>query len=445
MGGMKRTLSPTAVLPLGFLWVILVGGLLLMLPVATADGAAATPLTALFTATSATCVTGLSTVVTATYWSWFGKGVILLLIQIGGLGFMSLTLLFSLVLRRKVSPRERLIFAQSMNLPGVGEYARFLRRMFAAVFACELGGALLLAIRLVPLYGWGKGIWYAVFHAVSAFCNAGFDLFGDSLIGFAGDGYVLGVISLLIVAGGLGFGVWDELMRRIFRRERLSLYARMVLVTTGVLLAGGTLLYLAAEWNHAPTLGTLSAGEKVLNAFFQSVTMRTAGFASVPHGGMRAVSLLISMLLMFVGGSSGSTAGGIKTGTFAVLLVAAVQILKGSREVRLGRRWIPHATVSRAFALAGFAGVTVFGSVLLLSFTEPFGMGALAYEVVSAFGTVGVSTGITAQFSAFGQCWLMLLMFLGRLGLASVTYAVLLSFGREKTVLTYPRAEIQIG
>lgn len=442
---MKRRLSPTVVILLGFLAVILLGGTLLILPVSSADGSMTSPIDAFFVATSASCVTGLTTVTIASHWSLFGKTVIILLIQIGGLGFMSLAMLFSVLLRRKVSPRERAIFAESMNLPGAGGVFPFLRKMFTTVLAVELGGALLLAVRFVPQYGWVTGLGYSFFHAISAFCNAGFDLFGDSLVGYNGDGYVLGIISLLIIFGGLGFAVWDELAAWLVRREKLSLYARMVLAVTGGLLLFGMLVYLAAEWQNPQTIGNMSLDDKLWNCFFQSVTMRTAGFFSYDHGGMTSVSLYVSLLLMFIGGSSGSTAGGVKTVTFAVLLIAAVQILRGKREIRFRNRRIPENAVFRAFALVFFGAVTVFVSILLLSFTEPFSLGDIAYEAVSAFGTVGISVGITAGFSVFGKLWLMLLMFLGRLGIASVTYALLLSVGREKSVVSYPRADLMIG
>lgn len=442
---MFKKLSPTTVIILGFLAVILIGGGLLCMPFSSADGTAASPLDAFFVATSAACVTGLSTVTTAVHWSAFGKCVILLLIQVGGLGFMSLALLFSMLLGRKVSPRARTIFAESMNLPGTGGAFAFLKKMFVTVLAAELGGALLLAVRFVPQYGWTKGLVYSVFHSVSAFCNAGFDLFGDSLIGYQNDPYVLGVVGALIVFGGLGFAVWNELARWLVRRERLSLYARMVLGVSGGLLLFGTVIYLAAEWNNPQTIGAMSVSDKLANGVFQSVTMRTAGFASYAHGGMTSVSLLVSLLLMFIGGSSGSTAGGVKTVTFAVLLIAAVQILRGDREIRFGGRSLSKNAVFRAFALVCFGAATVFVSIVLLSFTESFSMRELAYEVVSAFGTVGNSTGITGQLSAFGKLWLMLLMFLGRLGIASVTYALLLSVGQKKSVVTYPKADLMIG
>ncbi len=440
-----RKVPPAAILLLGFLAIILLGGCLLMLPIAARSGAATSPPDAFFTATSATCVTGLSVVNTAAHWSVFGKCVILLLVQTGGLGFMSFAMLFSLLLRRRVSPRERLIFIQSVSLSNASGLSRFLKRMFGTVFAAELGGALLLAFRLLPQYGLPKALGYGLFHAVSAFCNAGFDLFGNSLNGFSGDGFFLGVISLLILFGGLGFTVWDELVHLVLRRERLSLYARMVLVTSAALLLCGAAVYLAAEWHNPLTIGEMSVAGKLQNSFFQSVTMRTAGFTSFDHGGLRSVSLLFSMFLMFIGGSSGSTAGGIKTVTFAILLIAAVQIFRGNREIRFCRRRIPQTTVSRAFALVFFGGVAVFCSILLLCLTEGFPLGELAYEVVSAFGTVGVSTGITAEFSLFGKLWLMLLMFLGRLGIGSVTYTVLLGLRWDKSLITYPKAELLIG
>lgn len=442
---MLRRLSPTAVIILGFLAVILIGGILLCLPFSSAGGTFTSPIDAFFVATSAACVTGLSTVSTALHWSVFGKCVILLLVQIGGLGFMSLAMLFSQLLKRKVSPRERAIFAESMNLPNAGNAVDFLKKMFITVLAAETGGAVLLALRFVPQFGWGTGIAYSVFHSVSAFCNAGFDLFGDSLIGYQNDGYVLGVIGSLIVFGGLGFAVWDELAKWLVRRERLSLYARMVLGVSGGLLLFGASVYLAAEWNNPQTVGNMSVADKLANGIFQSVTMRTAGFASFDHGGMTPVSLLVSLLLMFIGGSSGSTAGGVKTVTFAVLLIAAVQILRGNREIRFRGRRLSENAVFRAFALVCFGAAAVFVSILVLSFAEDFPMGDLAYEVVSAFGTVGNSTGITGQFGTFGKLWLMLLMFLGRLGIASVTYTLLLSVGRKKNVVTYPKADLMIG
>ncbi len=442
---MLRKLSPTSVIIFGFLAIILVGGALLCMPFASASGTFTSPIDAFFVATSAACVTGLSTVTTALHWSAFGKCVILVLIQVGGLGFMSLTMLFSQLLKRKVSPRERAIFAESMNLPDAGGVFVFLKKMFVTVLAAELGGAVLLAVRFVPRYGWGTGITYGVFHSVSAFCNAGFDLFGDSLIGYQNDTYVLLVIGALIVFGGLGFVVWDELAKWLVKRERLSLYARMVLGVSGGLLLFGAAIYLTAEWNNPQTIGNMSVADKLANGMFQSVTMRTAGFASYDHGGMTSVSVLVSLLLMFIGGSSGSTAGGIKTVTFAVLLIAAVQVLRGNREIRFRGRRLSGYAVSRAFALVCFGAAAVFVSVLVLSFTEAFSMSELVYEVVSAFGTVGNSMGITGQFSVFGKLWLMLLMFLGRLGIASVTYALLLSVGRKKDVVTYPKADLMIG
>ncbi len=441
----RLRLSPTAVLLLGFLAIIVLGGLLLMLPLSSQSRTFTSPLTAFFTATSATCVTGLSVVNTACHWSLFGKVVILLLIQIGGLGFMSLAMLFSLLLRRRVSPRERLIFMQSMNLPAADGLRRFLRRMFVTVLAAEAGGALVLTALFCRQFGFAKALGYGIFHAVSAFCNAGFDLFGDSLNGFASDGAVLGTVAVLIVFGGLGFAVWDELAQAIRHKAKLSLYARMVLVTSACLVVLGTLGYLATEWDNPATVGEMSPFDKLQNCLFQSVSMRTAGFSSFDHGGMRPLSLLCSMFLMFIGGSSGSTAGGVKTVTFALLLIAALQIFKGRNEVRFRRRRIPQDAVSRAFALVFFGGVCVFVSILLLSFTERIPLGSLAYEVFSAFGTVGVSTGVTASFSAFGQLWLMLLMFAGRLGVASVAYTVLLSLETQDGVIRYPKADLLIG
>ncbi len=444
-------MSPTNVIIFGFLAIILVGTLLLTMPFSSSAGTFTPPVDALFTATSATCVTGLITVDTGAYWSWFGKGVILLLIQIGGLGFMSLAMVFSTLLKRRVSPREQMLFTQSMNLDPYSNLASFAYRVTLFAFSAEGLGAVLLSFRFVPEFGFLKGICFSVFHSVSAFCNAGFDILGghfgefSSMSHYADDVYVTAVLSFLILSGGLGFIVWDDIRHFIANRKRIPLYTRLVLVSSFVLVFGGALLIAIMEWDNPATLGTGNAFTKITRSVFQSVTLRTAGFSAIDQASLSGGTRLISMILMFIGGNSGSTAGGIKIGTVIIVFASTLSIIRGDRDAILRKRRVEDDTVRRAFALFSIGLLTVFISGFALSAVSDVSLSDAYFEVFSAFGTVGISVGITPYLTLVGKLLVICLMFFGRIGITSVMYAVMMRANREKAPISYPKINLPIG
>ena len=353
----RRGLTTAQILILGFLCVILIGASLLHLPVASRSGTSVPFVDCVFTAVSATCVTGLVVTDTALTWSGFGQAVILLMIQIGGLGFMTLAVMLSNLMRRRVSARERVILANSYNLISFEGLLPFVRRIFGGTLLIELCGAIALAFRFIPLYGWGKGIWHSIFHSVSAFCNAGFDLMGGesgaftNLTSFAPDTLVNITVMLLIMIGGIGFVVWDDILYYVKERRRFSVYTKLVLTVSAILWIGGALIVAIPEWNNPATLGMMNPGEKVMASLFQSVTFRTAGFNTISLGDMHTLPKLASVLIMFVGGASGSTAGGVKVGTVGILVYAAVVHACGRKHITVFRRTVPSEDVIRAFTV----------------------------------------------------------------------------------------------
>lgn len=451
---LRRLTSPQIII-LSFFSIIVVGAFLLMLPISLASNQFNNPYTAFFTATSATCVTGLTLVDTELYYSAFGQAVILLLIQIGGLGFMSLAMLFNLLLKRRVSPKERVIFVQSMNLFSSEKMFPFIKSMLTFTFSFEGAGALLLSLRFVPKFGVGEGIAKSVFHSVSAFCNAGFDILGKSnprpfmnFETYADDLYVNMVIGLLIVCGGLGFVVWYDIYHALKDRKKLFLYSKMVLAISGILIVSGTAIFLASEWDNPSTMGNYSLGGKILRSLFLSITCRTAGFATINIEGLTDISKVTSMLLMFIGGSSGSTAGGIKTVTAGIVLIAVFQIVKGNKEFNFRKRRIESGVVSRAFALFSISALTLLVCSFLLNFTERTNGNRfldLAFEAFSAFGTVGLSASVTPELSHLGMIIIMALMFFGRVGITTIAFTVMMSLSAEKQSVSYPKANIIIG
>ena len=435
----------------GFLAIILVGTLLLIMPFSSSEGGFTDPVTALFTATSATCVTGLITVDTGVYWSAFGKGVVLLMIQVGGLGVMSLAMVFSTLLKRRVSPREQVLFIQSMNLDPYSNLSEFAHRVTAFAFTAEGLGAVLLSFRFVPQFGFLRGILYSVFHSISAFCNAGFDILGEhygefaSVSVYADDVYINLVLMFLILAGGIGFIVWDDLRDYIVNRSRISLYSKTILIISAVLVFGGALVIAVSEWNNAALLGSGSAGSKIIRSLFQSVTLRTAGFAAIDQSALSEGSKLFCMILMFIGGNSGSTAGGIKVGTIAVVLAATVSIIRGERDIVFRKRRLDNDAVRRAFSLFVIGLIVVAVCGFALASIESLPLSDAFFEVFSAFGTVGITVGITPSLSVVGKIMIICLMFFGRIGITSVMYAVMVRTNREKPPISYPRMGMPIG
>lgn len=443
-----KSLNPTRMIALGFGIMILLGALLLHLPAAARSGRPTPWRVSLFTAASAACVTGLVQVDTCLHWSPFGQGVILALLQLGGLGFVSLMTLVSLALRRRIGLSQRLVMASALNLSKTSGVVRVVRHALLGTFLLEGAGALILATRFVPRFGWRRGAWFSLFHSVSAFCNGGFDLMGEytgpfsSLTGFQSDPVVLLTVMLLIVSGGIGFFVWEDLLERRRWRE-LSLYTKLALtITAGLILFGG-LFFLWVEWDNPATLGPMPVWEKVLNALFQSITLRTAGYATLDQGALRDSAAVLSVLFMMVGGSSGSTAGGMKTVTAGVLLAALWESLRGKEQVVLRGRRIPARRVLDAMTLTLAMALLFVAGAMALSLLDGLPFLPAAYEAASALGTVGLSIGATPGLSPAASALIVAYMYLGRVGILSVSVAFLMRGPEDK--LHYPTADFMIG
>ncbi len=438
-----------SVLALGFLAMILLGTVLLALPAASRNGKGISLSDSLFTATSAVCVTGLVAVDTGTTFSLFGQVVLLVLIQVGGLGFMVFATMIMVALGRKISIRGRMLIRESMNGASLSDLGRLTWIYLLLSLAIEVVGMILLSIRLVPLWGWKHGIWMALFHAVSAFCNAGFDLFGNyaSLTAFSGDPLVLLTVAVLIILGGLGFAVILETLRSRQGFRNLSLHTRIVLLTTLGLILTGTVFYWLAERTNAETLAGFGEGEKLLNAFFQSVTMRTAGFNSFDLSRFRDGSKLFSSVLMMIGASPASTGGGIKTTTFAALILLMLSVVRGENEVNVARRRLSGDITRRALAVSMLFLTTLVTGTLVISFIENrrFPLADILFEASSAMGTVGVSAIGTPALRPASRAILIPMMFLGRVGPLTLAFAVAKRQGKIKTLSKYPEERIMIG
>ncbi len=417
-----KRLTALRILVVGFLLNIMIGMVLLMLPVSNRSGEILAPLDALFTATSAGCVTGLAVVDTFNNFTFFGQLVILILIQIGGLGFIAVTTLLMLALRSRIGLMDRLLIMESFSTLKVGGVVRLMRRVIRYTFIIELIGAAVLSIVFIPQFGIVQGIWFSIFHSVSAFCNAGFDLMGGgSLSGYVDDPIVNITVMLLIIVGGLGFIVWEDILDNRFRFKKFCLQSKVVLSATVFLVFGGALLFFVLERNFA--FRELSTAEAILAAFFQSVTTRTAGFNTVDLNSFSSSGSVLSMFLMFIGAAPGSTGGGIKITTVVVIFFALVSFMKNREGVNLFDRRVPSATVTRAFNAASvYLGIIFISSMIIAR--QDISLELVVYEVVSAIGTVGLSRGATADYNALSKVVTILLMFAGRVGSMSVAIAV---------------------
>ena len=435
---------PAQVLVTAFLTADLIGTLLLMLPVSRAGEGSAPFVTALFTATSAVCVTGLTVVDTATYWSHTGQAVILGLIQVGGFGIMTLASLVALFLSRRMGLRTRLTAAAETRSLGPGDVRRVLRGVFIITVVVEVAVAALLTARFRATYddAWPTALWHGVFHAVSSFNNAGFALFSDNLMGFLTDGFILMPISVAIVIGGLGFPVLMELARN--RRPRTwSLHTRLTLAMTAVLLLGGAAFITLTEWTNEGTVGTLAPVERLLGGWFHAVQPRTAGFNAWDYGAVTDETLLATIMLMFVGGGSAGTAGGLKVTTFIVLFFVIVAEVRGDDDVIAFDRRIDDRVVRQATTVALLGVAAVMGGTMLLTELTDLPFRDVLFETTSAFATVGLSTGITPQVSGPGQLVLVVLMFLGRLG--PITLVSALALRERNRRYRYPEGAPLIG
>lgn len=440
--------TPPQILVLGFALIILIGATLLTLPVSSSNGTATPFIDALFTATSATCVTGLVVVDTGIHWSVFGQVVIITLIQVGGLGFMTMATLIALVFRKRISLKERLILQEAMNQTSMEGIVRLIRKVLLYALTIEATGALLLAIRWSFDMPFGKALLFGLFHGISMFNNAGFDLFGpmtgpfSGLTSYVNDPMVNIVVMGLIILGGIGFIVIADVLEYP-ARKKLTLHTKVVLTATASLIAVGALVIFVFEYSNPATLKGLGPGGKVLAAFFQSVTPRTAGANTLDIGAMRQASQFFMVMLMFIGASPGSTGGGIKTTTFTILIGAMIAMIRGKEDIVFFRNRLAKDRIYKAITLTLFALFLVILVSMVLSTTEDVQFLKILYEVTSAFGTVGLTMGLTPHLTLIGKILIAFMMFLGRLGPLTMAYA--LTPKPEKELYRYPEGKITIG
>ena len=443
----KMKLEPTQVLVIGFATVILIGAILLNLPIASQNGLSLGFLDSVFTATSAVCVTGLVVVDTGTHFTVFGKTIIAILIQVGGLGFMSMATLLFVLLGKKISLKERLIMQEALNQNSLAGLVRFTLYILLGTIIIESFGALFLSFRFIPEYGFITGVGYSIFHSISAFCNAGFDLIGNgrSLTPYVGDVVINFTIMSLIVLGGLGFSVVVDIVNNK-GLKKLSLHSKMVLLITALLIGIGFILFSLLEWNNPETLGGLSLGGKLLGGLFQSITPRTAGFNTINTGGLTNGSLLLTIVFMFIGGSPASTAGGIKTATFGVIIFLVISVIRGREDTELFGRRISRSIVQRAITIGVVGMLLVIVFTMVLTITEVnFSFVEILFETVSAFGTVGLSMGITSELSGLGRVVIIFLMFAGRVGPLTITFALARQQRQNKGTIKYPEDKVLVG
>ena len=443
----SERVSPARVIIFGFLALILLGTALLMLPVSTRERVGASFFDALFTATSATCVTGLVVHDTATYWSGFGQAVILFLIQVGGMGVVTMAVAIFIFSGKRIGLKQRWVMQESISAPQVGGIVRQTRVILKTAFAIEGVGALILAVHFCPEFGPGRGLWYAVFHSISAFCNAGFDLMGtqapfSSLTGYTGDVAVNATVMLLIVVGGLGFLTWQDVSAHRFRFKEYRLQSKLILVTTAGLLLFGFLFFLLYEF-RLPQWDNLPPSEKFLAAMFQSVTPRTAGFNTVDLARMSEPSKLLTILLMLTGGSPGSTAGGFKTTTFAVLMLSAIAVFRKRPSAQCFGRRVQDGVLQSACAIfLLYLLLFLAGGIVICCIDQIPLMDAL-FEAASAIGTVGLSLGGTARFSLPCRMILVFLMYFGRVGGLTMIYAF--TAGSRAISSQFPQEQVTVG
>ncbi|THE13869.1 Trk family potassium uptake protein [Enterococcus hirae] len=444
---LKRQLLPVQLIAVGFFLLILLGGSLLSLPYFSNSGEPTDFLDAFFTATSAVCVTGLTTLNTAAHWNEAGQFLIMVMIEIGGLGFMVIPIIFFALAKKKVSFSMRIVLKEALNLEKVSGVMNLMLYILKFAVLIQILGAFALSFTFVPTYGWSKGIWYSIFHAVSSFCNAGFDLLGDSLINDQQNVYLIMVVSALIVAGGLGFIVWRDLLS--FRQiKKITLHSKIALTVTAVLLVGGFIIFLFTEKN-ATHLVDGTWPQRLANTFFMSVTPRTAGYTSVDYLHMSHAGLIMTMFLMYIGGTSGSTAGGLKTTTLGILFIQMHATFKGKTRAEAFGRTIRPAAVLRALTLFFITLTLCVTAIMILSITETIpetsGIEYIAFEVFSAFGTVGLTMGLTPDLTSIGKLVIIALMYIGRVGVMTVVFSLLVKSNKAEAKYKYPEESVLIG
>lgn len=445
----SRSFSPAQVIVLIFALIVLIGACLLDLPAASRSGASCGFLTALFTACSATCVTGLSLVDTFTQWSGFGQAVLLILIQVGGLGFMSIFSLFLMMVHAKLGLKKRMILQQAFGLTDIEGVVQLLRRVILVTAVMEFSGAVILCLRFLNDFTLYQAVWMGIFHSVSAFCNAGFDILGRispgcSLSPYASDPVVCITVMVLIVVGGIGFFVWQDLWLNRRHLKELSVYSRLALTITAVLLIGGALVFGAAEWENPETLGQFGPGGRLLGAVFQSVTTRTAGFATFSQGSMTQAGKALSCIWMLIGGCSGSTAGGMKTVTVGVMLLSTLSVARGKTRLTVFRRTISPAQISMAVSIVTLmVSLSLAGAVVITGINGiPF-VDAL-FETTSALGTVGLTADVTPGLNVASQLMIIVFMFFGRVGITTISMGFLMGDRAEERI-QFAETKLMIG
>lgn len=445
-------LSTTKTILLSFFLAVLTGSILLSLPVSSADGKAIPYIDALFTATTSICVTGLVTVPTVSAWSIFGQAVILVLIQIGGLGVITIVSGLMIGLQRKIGIGDRMLIQDAFNLNTLSGLVKFIEKVLLGTFVVESIGALLYMTVFVPEYG-ARGIWISVFNSVSAFCNAGMDVISeDSLCGYALNPMVNIVTSILIILGGIGYIVWWDVIRVLKNIKNqglkcfgsMTLHSKIALSVTGLLIAAGAAAFFIFEYNNPLTIKEYSFIDKIQASLFQSITTRTAGFATIPQQNLTNASSIVSLLLMFIGGSPSGTAGGVKTVTAAVLIVSALATIKSKEEAVLFNRSVSRQAVSKAVAVVSVSFITMFTSTLLLSVVTDASVLDIVYETVSATATVGLSRNLTSALNIWGKIIMIITMYLGRVGPISLFIAFITKKG-SSNIIKNPTEEISIG
>ena len=447
LGSLRIHLNISQIIALTFLGIILLGTILLALPVSSADNQSCGFLTALFTATSSVCVTGLSVVDVWSSFSFFGQLVMLFLIEAGGLGFMSIISLLFFLVNHQSNIQSLSLIAGSLGTDGMKDIVRIQKRLIFGSLIFEGIGALILFLNLLPECGFGTSLWLGIFHSVSSFCNAGFDLMGlsgpgASISSLQTNPVALITLALLVVIGGIGFIVWDDIMSS--RHPRYwSINTRLVLTITSILLATGTLIYLVFEYNNPATLGPLSFSDKLVNSFFQSVTPRTAGFGVLDQSSLTGTSNALTMLLMLIGGSASSTAGGIKTVTFAIVIITIISNASGRRNIVLMKRTISSEQVTHAFTITGAYAILSLLGGFIISLTSNVNFSKALYESVSALATVGLSLGLTPSLSFISKLLVIAFMYIGRVGLLTITLGFFKN--KENPAIKYPSVNVMIG
>lgn len=459
MGSKRRNIrwNTMAILAGGFLGVILVGAVLLWLPVCNTQSISF--FDALFTATTSVCVTGLVTIVPAAQFTLMGKIVLLILIQIGGLGVIGCATLFALILRRKITVRERVLLQETYNSDAIGGVVGLVRKVIMGTFVVETAGAVLYALQFIPEFGIVKGIGYSIFHAVSAFCNAGIDILGEnSLAHYAASPLINITTMLLIILSGLGFTVWYDIIdngKRLYRHEvpgcwwftRLRLHSKIAVVTTVVLLGVGTVAVFLMEYRNPETIGNMPLGQKIMASAFQSVTTRTAGFFTVPQAALHSETKLVSCILMFIGGSPGGTAGGVKTTTIAMLVLACITVIKGGQDTECFGRRITFANFRTGFAVVMLDFIVLLCGTMLITMIEPDAVSVIdiIFETTSALGTVGLTADLTAHLGRMSQAVLIIMMYIGRLGPMTLALLFVGKTNPRDKIRRLPEEGIMIG